>query len=102
MARRFEIEDTITRQYIRFNATGTQHVVRLLPPSDARDLVSHYLARLNDLFRHTLQNLSESDMFGIAIRNRENQNDKPIGISFRRKDQFSAKVILSFVQKVSQ
>ena len=41
-------------------------------------------------------------MVGITIENRENQNDKPIGISFIRKDQLAADVILSFVQKVSQ
>jgi hypothetical protein len=102
MAPRFEIEDTITRQYRRFSATGTQLVVRLLPPSDATDPVSHFLASLNDLFSHALQNLSESDMVGLKIQNRENQNDKPIGISFTRKDQLAADVILSLVQKVSQ
>ena len=41
-------------------------------------------------------------MVGITIQNRENQNDKPIGISFRRKDQLAGDVILSLVQKVSQ
>ena len=80
MARKFEIEDTITRQYRRFNATGTQLEVRLLPPSDATDRVNHFLVSLNDLFLHALQNLNESDMVGITIQNRENQNDKPIGI----------------------
>jgi len=102
MARRFEIEDTITRQYRRFNATGSQLVVRLLPPSDATDHVSNFLGRLNDLFRHTLQNLNESDRVGITIQNRENQNEERIGISFRRKDQLAADVILYLVQKVSQ
>jgi len=102
MARRFEIEDTITRQYRRFCATGTQLVVRLLPPPDNSNTVSHFLTSLNDLFRHSLQNLNESDMVGMTIQNRENQNDKPLGISFRRNDQLAADVILSFVQKVSQ
>jgi len=101
MARRFEIKDTITRQYRRFSATGWQLVVRLLTPYDYTDPVSHFLASQNDLFRHALQNLSESDMVGITIQNRENQN-KPIGISFRRKDQLAADVILSLLQKVSQ
>ena len=41
-------------------------------------------------------------MVGITIQNRENQNDKPIGISFRRKNQLATDVILSLVQKVSQ
>jgi len=102
MARRFEIEETITRQYRRFNATGTQLVVRLLPPSDAIDPVSHFLASFNDLFRHALQKLSESDMVGITIQNRDNQNDKPKGISFRRKDHVAGDVILSLILKVSQ
>jgi len=102
MARRFEIEHTTTRQYRRFNATGTQLVVRLLPPSDATDPVSHFLASMNDLFRHALQNQSESDMVGITIQNRENHNDKSIGMCFRRKDHVARDVILSLIQNVSQ
>jgi hypothetical protein len=56
MARRFEIEDTITRRYSRFNAIGTQLIVPLLPPSndDARDPVGHFLASVKDLFEHVL------------------------------------------------
>ena len=89
MACRFEIEDTSTRQYGRFSTTGTQLVVRILPPSDTTVPVRHFLASLNDLFRHALQNLSESDIVEITIQNRENQN-KPIGNGFRRKDLLAA------------
>ena len=32
MAPRFEIDDTLRRQYKRYNAVGTQFTVRLLPP----------------------------------------------------------------------
>jgi len=41
-------------------------------------------------------------MVGITIQNQVNQNDKPIGISFRRKDQISGEVIWSVIEKVSQ
>jgi len=41
-------------------------------------------------------------MVGITIQNRENQNDKPIGTSFRRKDQLSGDVVWSVFEKVSQ
>ena len=102
MARRFEIEDTITRQYSRFNASGTQLVLRLIHPSDGTDPISHYLASVNYLFRHAIQNLSESDVLGIMIQNRETQNDKPIRMRFRRKDQFPPDVILSLVQRFPQ
>jgi len=64
MFRRFEIEDNITRRYSRFNAKGTQLTVRLLPPSNARDPVSHFLVSVNEVFEHALQNLIESDMVG--------------------------------------
>jgi len=41
-------------------------------------------------------------MVGMTIPNQLNQNDKPIGISFRRKDLLSAEVIWSLFEKVSQ
>jgi len=81
------------------NAMGTQLLVRLLPPSDATDTVRHFLASLNDLFRHALQNLSDNDMVGLRIQNRVNQNYKPKGISFRRNDELAGDVILSLVKK---
>jgi len=86
MARRFEIVDAKTRQYRRFNAEGRQFTVRLNPPSDASVPVSHFLASVNDLFDQALSDVGDSDMVGITIQNQVNQNDKPIGISFRRKD----------------
>jgi len=57
---------------------------------------------VNELFDYVLQDVSDEDMVGITIQNRVNQNDKPIGISFRRKDQLSGEVIWSVFEKVSQ
>jgi len=73
----------------------TQIIVRLLPPSNAIDTVCHFLASANDLFEHALQNLNDGDMVGITIHNRVNRNDKPIGNSFRRKNQLAEGVIRS-------
>ena len=95
MDRRFTIDDEISRQYRRFGAVGTQLTVRLLPPSDDDVPVNHYVASVNDLFDYSLQNVSDSDIVGITIQNRENQNDKPIGTSLRRKDQLTGDVIWS-------
>ena len=41
-------------------------------------------------------------MVGIAIHNESNQNDKPIGISFRHRDQISVDAIWSVFEKVTQ
>jgi len=51
---------------------------------------------------YALQDVSDSDMIEITIRNQVNQNDKPIRISFRRKDQLSGKVVSSVFERVSQ
>jgi len=61
-ARRFEIDDTIRRQYKRYNAVGTQLTARLLPPADNSDPVGHFLASMNELFEYALQDVSDSDM----------------------------------------
>jgi hypothetical protein len=49
-----------------------------------------------------LQDVQDSDMMGVAIRNEVNQSDKPIGLSFRRRDQISGDVICSVLEKVTQ
>jgi len=91
---RFTIDGEITRQYRRSNAIGTQLTVRLLPlPLGDDDPVSHFLASVKDLFEHALQNASNDDMVGNTINNEVNQYDKPIGISFRRKDQLSGDAV---------
>jgi hypothetical protein len=55
-----------------------------------------------NLFDRVLENVGDADMVGITIHNDVNQSDKPIGFSFRRKDQLSADVIWSVSDKVSQ
>jgi len=69
MARRFEIDDKIRRQYKRYNAVGTQLTMPLLPPADNSDPVGHYLASVNEPFDYALQNVNDEDMVGITIYN---------------------------------
>ena len=90
----FEIVREVCGQYRRFNMTGTQLTVRIKSPilPDANP-VHHSLASVNDLFEHALQDVGDGDMVGIAIHNESNQNDKPIGISFRRRDPLSVDAI---------
>ena len=103
MAHRFEIVREIGREYRRFNTTGTQLTVRLNPPTiPDTNPVDHFLASVKDLFEHVLQDVGDTDMVGIATHNECNQNDKPIGISFRRRDQLSVDAIWSVFEKVTQ
>ena len=58
MVHSFEVVREVRRQYRRFNTTGTQMTVRLNPPTtpDANS-VHHFLASVNDLFEHGLQDV---------------------------------------------
>ena len=64
--------------------------------------MGHFIASVNAFFEYVLQDVIDSDMVGITIQNQVNQNDKPIGISFRRKDQLSGEVVWSVFENVSQ
>ena len=103
MSQRFEVDRGITRRYSRFNATGTQPSVRLLPPPFAdSDPITHFLDDMSELSEYALRDCSESDVVGVTISNEVNEQDKPIGISFRRKDQLSEEVIWCMFEKVAQ
>ena len=55
---------------------------------------------MNDLFGHVLHDVGDGDMVGITIRNQVNENDKPVGISFRRKDKLFGDVIWSVFESL--
>jgi hypothetical protein len=57
---------------------------------------------LEELFEYALQHVADTDKVGMTIRNEENQNDRPIGFSWRFKDQIAVDVIKSLFEKVVQ
>jgi hypothetical protein len=99
MARYFTVQNEVTRHYRRFNAEGTELTVRMLapPPGSAATRYSdRYFANgMDELFEYLLRDLEPSDMVSISIHNADNQQDKPIGLSFRRMDDISRDVLWS-------
>jgi len=89
MARIFEILDTNTRQYRRYNVVGRQTTVRLILHLENSDPVAYFLTSVDDLFEHVLRDVDDADMVGITIQNHVNQIDKLIGVNIRRKDMLS-------------
>ena len=59
-----------------------------------------YNASVTELFEYALRDCQDSDIVGLTIRNEVNVQDKPIGFSFRRKDQISENVIWSVFEVV--
>jgi hypothetical protein len=74
MAHKFEIGREIRCEYRRFGMESTQFTVRLNPLTDHNpNPVDNFLTSVNDLFEHVLQDVQDSDMVGIIIRNEINQ-----------------------------
>ena len=58
--------------------------MRLNPPIDPdTNPVDHFLASLNDVFEHVLQDVGEADILEVAVHSEVNQNDRPIGYYFQ-------------------
>jgi len=49
-----------------------------------------------------LEDVGDADMVGITIHNEVNQSNKPIGFSFRRKNDLFSTVIWSVFDKMTQ
>jgi hypothetical protein len=100
---KFEIIEEADREYQRFKAVGTQLKVRLLPPpsldddDDGQTPMTHFETSMNALFDYALHNVADTDMVGLDIHHENSDGTvhkgKPIGFSFRQKDQLSHEVI---------
>ena len=66
----FVIDSEIRKQYTRFNATGTQLTVRLLPPRDPNvNIASHFQDSVMRVLDYALRDNEDGDMIGVVIRN---------------------------------
>ena len=74
------------------------------PPASAaaRDPARHFDNSVDELFEYSLRDLETSDMLGISFHLADNQQDRPIGLSFRRRDQISRDVLWSVFEKMTQ
>jgi hypothetical protein len=102
MSQSFEIISQERGEYRDFNNVGTQLTMSLNPTTDpaTANSLDHFAASMSDVFEHALQGAVDGDMVGVAIRNDVNQNDRTVGISFRRRNQLSADVIWSVFERV--
>lgn len=94
MSRNYDVVTEVVGEYRLFEVIGTQHTVRYITQTKANtNRVINFLARVNDLFEHAVQDVTDGDMVCMAIPGEVNQNDKSIGIIFRWKDKLCGDVI---------
>jgi hypothetical protein len=85
------MQNDITRHHRRFNAEGRELTVWLTAPPPAiaavRDPARHFSNNVDELFQYSLRPLEPGDSGNIDPQ--RNQQDRPLGVSFRRRDQIS-------------
>jgi hypothetical protein len=72
------------------------------PTPEDTDPVTHFPASVTKLFEYALRDCSDSDMVGITIRNKVNEQVKPVGFRLSRKDHVSRNVIWNVLGSVAQ
>ena len=100
MSRYFTVQNEITRRYRCINAERRQLRARLTSPPPTSSAARYFADSVDKLFEYLLHDLQPSDMVGISIQNSDNQQDRPIGLSFRRREQVSRGVLWSVLEKV--
>jgi hypothetical protein len=77
----------------------------LAPPqasAAARDPGRHFAYGVDDLLEYPLRDLEPRIWWALSIHSADNQHDKPIVLSFRRREQISRDVLWSVFEKVTQ
>ncbi|KAF5281926.1 hypothetical protein FQR65_LT14452 [Abscondita terminalis] len=92
---------------LRKKITPSSQIIDELPNKKTRtitfptfDKASKELA-FDELHHFALKNAEPTDYVGFVLHN-ANFPDKPVGISFRRVDQFDTKVLLTMLEKIMQ
>lgn len=97
LSRYFTVLDEVTPHYRHFSAVGRKLTVRITAPTsaseEAQDPARHITNSVDELFEYSLRNLDPSNMVGISIHKADNQQDRNVGLSFRRRDQISRDVL---------
>ena len=102
----FTIEEEVIRHYRRFNTEeGRLTMRKIAPPTTStaeQDPAQYFADIVDELFEYSLPDLYPSDMVGIWIHNADNQQDKQIGLSFKRTDQISRDILWDVFDEVTQ
>jgi hypothetical protein len=95
-----QILNETRKYYARFQTHGRHIVLKIHPSSEDENPIAYFRECMEEILKISLLNVEANDMVGMLKKNTVNSVDKPIGISFRRRDQISVDVIMSVVERV--
>ena len=98
----FRILDETSKSFTKFNATRRSLLMKFNTPGEEQDPTTYLKEFITALTNYIVDKVPDRDLVGLRIRNTENVQDKVVGISLRRRDQFKADVVWSVLGKVIQ
>jgi len=98
----FKILDETSKSFRKFNATGSSLLIKFNSPGEEQDPTTYLKECITALTNYLVDKVPGRDLVGLRIRITENVQDKVVGISLRRRDQFKPDVVWSPLGKVIQ
>jgi len=99
---RFKILDETCKYFPKFNATGRSLLIKFNSLGEEQDPATYLKECVTAPTNYLVDKVPDRDLVGLRICNIENVQDKVVGISLRRRDQFKADVVWSVLGKVIQ
>jgi hypothetical protein len=98
----FIILGETSKSFPKFNATGLSMLIKFRAPGEEQEPLSYLKERITALSNYLVVKVPDSDLVGISIRNSENLQDKLVGISLHRPDQFKPDIVWDVLGMVIQ
>lgn len=98
----FLILDKTSKSFPKCNATGRSMLVEFNSPGEEQEPTAYIKECIIVLTNYLLHEVPGRVSVGFRIRNTENVQDKVVGISLRRRDQFKPDVVWDVLRKVIQ
>ena len=75
-------------------------LIKFRSPVEEQEPTAYLKECITALTNHLVDEVNDRNLVGLRIRNTENEQDKAVGISFRRRDQFKPDLVWEFFSKV--
>ena len=98
----FLILDETRISFPKFNATGSNLLIKFRPPAEAVEPTVYLKECITALTNYLVDDVRDRDLVGLRMRNTENVQYTVVGISFRRRDQLKPDVVWGVLGKVVQ
>ena len=96
------ILDETFKSFPKFNTTGRSLLIKFNSLGEEQDPTTYLKECITALTNYLVDKVPGRDLVGLRIHNTENEQDKVVGISLRRRDQFKSVVVWSELGKIIQ